>query len=105
MKLAEELTATLAARDQSHVVELAAKAKELADCEAARFLELEQREKLDADCNEMRSQLSVVDEQSITAEAKLLEVDAKNQQLARQTDEALSEKVNRCLCTHVEWHI
>lgn len=61
LKRVEELTATLAARDQSHVVELAAKAKELADCETVRSSELEQNKKLDANCNEMQSQLSAVE--------------------------------------------
>ncbi|OAE28699.1 hypothetical protein AXG93_2091s1060 [Marchantia polymorpha subsp. ruderalis] len=45
--------ATSAERDYLHATELAAKAKELLDCEAARSLELEQRERLDADCNKM----------------------------------------------------
>lgn len=38
-------------------------------------------------------------------EAKLLEVVEKNQQLARHTNEALTEKVNRCLCGFVIWQI
>lgn len=43
----DKLTADLAKRDQIHVAELAAKAKKLAECEAARSSELE------ADWNEM----------------------------------------------------
>ncbi|OAE18230.1 hypothetical protein AXG93_3012s1000 [Marchantia polymorpha subsp. ruderalis] len=46
----DEMTADLAKQDHLHAVDLAAKAKELVDCEAARSLELEQREKLDANC-------------------------------------------------------
>lgn len=41
----------------------------------------------------------------IAVEAKLLEVEAKNQQLADPTDEVLSAKVNRCLRDYVEWKI
>ncbi|OAE32309.1 hypothetical protein AXG93_2190s1290 [Marchantia polymorpha subsp. ruderalis] len=74
----DELIADLAKRDHLYGVELAANAKELADCEAARFLELEQRKRLEADCNEMRSQLSAVEEQLILAEARLLKTEAKN---------------------------
>ncbi|OAE21735.1 hypothetical protein AXG93_4700s1010 [Marchantia polymorpha subsp. ruderalis] len=62
-------------------------------------------EKLEADCNKMRSQRSAVEEQLIVVEAKVLEVKEKNQQLASQTDEALIEKVNRCLRGYVVWRI
>lgn len=58
----DELIADLAKRDHLHTTALAAKTKELANCEAARTSELEEREKLDAYCNEMRSQLSTVKE-------------------------------------------
>lgn len=51
----DELITDMATRNQLHAVELAAKAKKLADCEAARSLELEQRKRLDADCNKMQS--------------------------------------------------
>ncbi|OAE34597.1 hypothetical protein AXG93_167s1080 [Marchantia polymorpha subsp. ruderalis] len=71
----DELTADLMKRDQTHAAELAAKAKELAECEVARSLELEQMEKLKADCNEMRSLRSAAEEQLVVVEAKLLEVD------------------------------
>lgn len=37
----DELTADLAKKDQTHATKLAAKAKELAECEAARSSELE----------------------------------------------------------------
>ncbi|OAE35514.1 hypothetical protein AXG93_2987s1010 [Marchantia polymorpha subsp. ruderalis] len=95
----------LAKRDQTHVAYLVAKAKELVECKAARSLKLEQLEKLEADCNEMRSQRSAVEKQLIAAEAKLLEVEEKNRQLARHTDKALTKKVNRCLCGYVVWQI
>lgn len=74
-----ELTADLAKRDRTHAAELIAKAKELAECEAARSSELE---KLEADCNEMRSQLSATHGQLNEVEAKLLEVEERNWQLA-----------------------
>lgn len=45
-----------------HAVELKAKMKDLKDCEAVRSLELEQRERLDVDCNKLQSQLLVVEE-------------------------------------------
>ncbi|OAE18897.1 hypothetical protein AXG93_1976s1010 [Marchantia polymorpha subsp. ruderalis] len=77
LKRAEELTGTLATRDQLHAAELAAKAKELVNCKAARSLELEQRKRLEVDCSEMRSQLSTVEEQLISAEARLFETEAK----------------------------
>ncbi|OAE28897.1 hypothetical protein AXG93_2255s1300 [Marchantia polymorpha subsp. ruderalis] len=62
LKRAEELTATLAMRDQSHVAKLALKTKELQDCKAARSLKLEHREKLDADCSKLQSQLLAIEE-------------------------------------------
>ncbi|OAE18852.1 hypothetical protein AXG93_1647s1010 [Marchantia polymorpha subsp. ruderalis] len=67
-----------------------------------RSLELEQRERLDADCKEMRSQLSAIEEQLILAEARLMETKAKNLQLEKQTNVTLCAKVNRCLCGYVE---
>ncbi|OAE36019.1 hypothetical protein AXG93_838s1050 [Marchantia polymorpha subsp. ruderalis] len=92
----DELTADLAKRDQSHAAELAAKAKELAECEAVRSSELDKREKLEANCNEMQ-QRSAVEKQLIVIEAKLLEVEEKNQLLTSQTDEALTKKLARKL--------
>ncbi|OAE34552.1 hypothetical protein AXG93_1247s1250 [Marchantia polymorpha subsp. ruderalis] len=59
-KRTEELTAILAARNQSHAAELARRAKELADCEAVQTLELERGKKLDADCSRLQSHLSAV---------------------------------------------
>ncbi|OAE22841.1 hypothetical protein AXG93_2100s1010 [Marchantia polymorpha subsp. ruderalis] len=101
----QHVHADLTKRDHFHAAESAAKAKKLAHYEVAKSLELEQREKLDADCNKMRSQLSTVEKQLIAIEAKLLEVEGKNQQLADQTDEVMSAKVNRCLHGYVEWEI
>lgn len=43
LKRVKKLTATLAARDQSHTTKLALKAKELLDCKVARTSELERR--------------------------------------------------------------
>ncbi|OAE18895.1 hypothetical protein AXG93_2795s1030 [Marchantia polymorpha subsp. ruderalis] len=101
----DDLTTDLVMRDHLHVVELAAKANELAKCEAAQNLELEHLNKLEANCNEMRSQQSAVEEQLIMVEAKLLEVEEKNRQLAVQTNEALTKKVNRCLRGYLVWQI
>ncbi|OAE21909.1 hypothetical protein AXG93_3988s1150 [Marchantia polymorpha subsp. ruderalis] len=84
-KRTEELTATLKARDQSHAVDLALKAKELQDCKAVRTSELERRKELDADCSKLRSQLSTVEEQLIVAQAKLVETEATVQQLDWRT--------------------
>ncbi|OAE20000.1 hypothetical protein AXG93_3213s1020 [Marchantia polymorpha subsp. ruderalis] len=53
----------------------------------------------------MQCQVSAVEEQLIAAEAKLLEVEARNQQLTDHTDEALSAKVKQCLCAYVKWEI
>ncbi|OAE30602.1 hypothetical protein AXG93_2909s1050 [Marchantia polymorpha subsp. ruderalis] len=72
--------------------ELAAKAKELAKCEATWSLEFEQMEKLEADRNKIQSQQSAIEEQLIATEAKLLEVEEKNQELTGQTKEVLTEK-------------
>lgn len=105
LKRAKKLTATLAKRDQLHAVELALKAKELEDCEAAMSLELERRKRLDADCSELWSQLSTVDEQLITARANLLETEATVQQLEVQTDDAFCMKVDQCLRGYVECEI
>lgn len=52
----DELTTNMAKKDQIHAEELGAEAKELADYEVARTSELEELEKLEADCNEMQSQ-------------------------------------------------
>lgn len=81
--------ATLAARDQSYDVQLALKAKELQDCKAARSLELERWEELDANYSKMRSQLLAVEELLVAAQAKLLNMKATVQQLERRTDVAL----------------
>ncbi|OAE24953.1 hypothetical protein AXG93_3545s1180 [Marchantia polymorpha subsp. ruderalis] len=58
-------------RDQSHAAELALKAKELYDCKATRFSELEHREKLDADCIELQSQLLAVEKQLLSRKLNL----------------------------------
>lgn len=98
-----ELTADLVKKNQAHTVELAAKAKELAECEAARSSKLEQLEKLKAICNEKRSQRLAAEEQLGKVEAKLLKVEERNRQLAEQTNDALTKKVNRCLRGFVIW--
>lgn len=74
-KRAEELTATLKTKDQSHVAELALKAKELQDCEANRTSELERSKKLDTDCSKLLSQLSEIGKQLVAAQAKLVETE------------------------------
>ncbi|OAE35186.1 hypothetical protein AXG93_2947s1030 [Marchantia polymorpha subsp. ruderalis] len=78
----DELTADLVKRDQAHVAELAAKVKELPECEAARSSELELLERLNANCNEMRSQRSEIKEQLDEMETKQLKVKERNRQLA-----------------------
>lgn len=101
----DELIANLAKRDEAHASELAAKAKALAECEVARSSELELMERLKANCNEMRSQQSMAEKQFSEMEVKLSEVEEKNQQLAEQTNDNLTQKVNRCLCGFVIWQI
>lgn len=84
---------TLAARNQSHAIELALKAKELTDCKAVQTSELELRKKLDANCSRLRFQLSAVEEQLIAARAKLMETEATVQQLEQHTDAGLLTRV------------
>ncbi|OAE30601.1 hypothetical protein AXG93_2909s1040 [Marchantia polymorpha subsp. ruderalis] len=55
----DELTADLEKKDQAHAAEPATKVKALAECEAARILDLGLIERLEAKCNEMRSQRSL----------------------------------------------
>lgn len=55
---------------------------------------VEHRERLDVDCNELRSQLSTIEKQLITIKVKLLETEVKVQQLAGQTDATLRAKIN-----------
>ncbi|OAE26462.1 hypothetical protein AXG93_815s1240 [Marchantia polymorpha subsp. ruderalis] len=59
----DELTATLERKEQKHAAKLAAKTKDLAECEAAKIADQEFIEKLDAQCNELRSQSSQAEEQ------------------------------------------
>lgn len=49
-------------------------------------------------CNEMQSQRSAAKEQLSKVEAKLLEVEERNRQLAEQTNDVLAKKMNHCLC-------
>ncbi|OAE18951.1 hypothetical protein AXG93_1976s1580 [Marchantia polymorpha subsp. ruderalis] len=97
----DKLAANLAKRDHAHASELAAKAKELEECEATRSLELELLKRLEANCNDEIA----TEEQLGEVEAKLLEVEEKNRQLAEQTNNALTDTVNRCLRGIVIWHI
>lgn len=62
-----------------------------------KLLGLQELEKLKADCNGLRSQRSAAKEQLGKVEAKLLEVEERIRQLAEQTNEALTEKMNLCL--------
>ncbi|OAE35310.1 hypothetical protein AXG93_392s1590 [Marchantia polymorpha subsp. ruderalis] len=87
----DELTTSLAKRDQVHAAELAANAK--AECEAAWSSELEQLEELEANCNDMRSQRSAAEKQLGEVEADLLEVKERNRHLTDQTNDALTEKI------------
>lgn len=104
-RCAEELTATLAARDQSHVAKLAHWTQKLADCKAVQNSELKRGKELDVNCNRLRSQLLVVEEQLVAARAKLMETELTVQQLKHQTDAVLCAREERCLCGYVEWKI
>ncbi|OAE31242.1 hypothetical protein AXG93_2356s1070 [Marchantia polymorpha subsp. ruderalis] len=59
----DELTAASEKKEQAHAAELAAKVKTLPECEAAKISDLELIEKLEAQCNELRSQRSQAEEQ------------------------------------------
>lgn len=72
-----------------HAAELAAKAKAMAECEAARSSELKRLESLEANCNEMRSYRLAIKEQLDEMELKLSEMEEKNQKLAEHTNDAL----------------
>ncbi|OAE21536.1 hypothetical protein AXG93_2085s1010 [Marchantia polymorpha subsp. ruderalis] len=74
----DELTADLKKKDQAHAVEVAAKMKALKECEAAKTSDQELIERLEAKCNEMRSQRSLAEEQFCEMEVKLLEAKEKN---------------------------
>lgn len=65
-------------KDQAHAAEPATKVKALAECEAARILDLGLIERLEAKCNEMRSQRSLIEEQLSDMEVKLLKAEEKN---------------------------
>lgn len=71
-------------------------------CEAVKSSKLESRERLDADCSELQSQVSAVEEQLIIAKAKLLETETMIQKLKGQTDAALCAKIDRCLRGYVD---
>lgn len=62
-------------------------------------------EKLEAYCNEMRSPRSAAEEQLDEVEAKVLEVEERNRQLAEQRNEPLIKKMNRCFCDFMIWQI
>ncbi|OAE23999.1 hypothetical protein AXG93_4541s1010 [Marchantia polymorpha subsp. ruderalis] len=78
----DELTADLKKKYQMHAPEMAMEVKALAECEAARTSDLELIDRLEAKCNEMRSQRSLVEEQLSEMEVKLSEAKEKNQKLA-----------------------
>ncbi|OAE20310.1 hypothetical protein AXG93_1084s1020 [Marchantia polymorpha subsp. ruderalis] len=104
-KSSEKTGGSLWADIEAHVAKVAAKMKALAECEATRTSDLELIEKLEAKCNEMRSQRSLAEELLSEMEVKLSEAEEKNRQLAEQTNNALTEKVNRCLCKFVLWQV
>lgn len=59
----DELTAASEKKEHAHAAKLAASMKALAECEAARISDLELIEKLEAQCNELRSLRSQAEEQ------------------------------------------
>lgn len=89
-RIVDELNADLEKKYQTHATEVAVKVKALTECEAARTIDQELKERLEAKCNEMRSQRSLAEEQLCEMEAKLLEAEEKNRQLAEQTNDALT---------------
>ncbi|OAE26165.1 hypothetical protein AXG93_3841s1020 [Marchantia polymorpha subsp. ruderalis] len=77
----DELTAA-AEKEQEYDTELAARAKKLAEYEAARISDLELIEKLEARCNKLWSQRTQAEEQLCNMETRLTEAEGMNQQLS-----------------------
>ncbi|OAE32877.1 hypothetical protein AXG93_3052s1070 [Marchantia polymorpha subsp. ruderalis] len=66
-------------KEHEYETELAAKAKKLAYCEAAKISNLELMEKLETQCGELRSQRTQVEEQLGEVETRLAEAEEKSQ--------------------------
>lgn len=84
---------------------MAVKTKKISEYEAARIADLELIEKLKTECGEFRTQRSQAEEQLCEVEAKLMEAEGKNQPLSKETREALTARVERCLRGYTLWQI
>lgn len=100
----DELTAA-AEKEQEYDPELGARAKKLAEYEAARISDLELIKKLEAWCSELRSQQTQAEEQLCEMETRLMEAEGKNLQLSKQVRDALTARVNQCLHEYVLWQV
>lgn len=76
--------------------------KDLAECKAARISDLESINskseiQLQIQCTELRSQRTHAEEQLCKMETRLSQAEEKIRQLSKQTNDALTVRVNRCL--------
>ncbi|OAE20095.1 hypothetical protein AXG93_2611s1020 [Marchantia polymorpha subsp. ruderalis] len=72
---------------------------------AAEEAKREYQAELAAQCGELRTQRSQVEEQLCKVEVKLTEAKGKIRQLSGETSEALTARVERCLCGYTLWQI
>lgn len=74
----DEFSAAAKEKEQEYQIELAVRAKMLTEYEAAWISDLELIEMLEAQCGELCTQRSQVEEQFCESEAKLTEAEGKN---------------------------
>ncbi|OAE22906.1 hypothetical protein AXG93_557s1050 [Marchantia polymorpha subsp. ruderalis] len=101
----DKLTTASKKEELEHAIELAAKMKDLAECEAARISDLELIEKLEAQYSELRSQRMQAEDRLCEMETRLSEEEEKNRQLSEQTDDILTMRVNQSLQGFVLWQV
>ncbi|OAE20450.1 hypothetical protein AXG93_383s1000 [Marchantia polymorpha subsp. ruderalis] len=93
----DELLAITEKKEQEYQIELAVRAKKLTEYKVARISDLELIQKLEAQCNELRTQRSQAEEQLCKVETRLTQAKRKNRQLFEETRDALTAIVERCL--------
>ncbi|OAE18749.1 hypothetical protein AXG93_2396s1000 [Marchantia polymorpha subsp. ruderalis] len=90
---------------RKYQTELAATAKKLSEYEAARIADLELIKRLETQCGELRTQRSQAKEQLCEVEAKVTKAEGRNRQLSKETREALTAQMERCLHGYTLWQI
>ncbi|OAE31753.1 hypothetical protein AXG93_4874s1160 [Marchantia polymorpha subsp. ruderalis] len=101
----DELSAISEKKEKEYQTKLAARAKKSAEYKASWISNLELIEKLEAQCSELRMQRSQAEEQLCEVKTRLTEAKGKIRQLFKETRDALTARVERCLRGYVLWLI